>query len=1564
MAYVFTVPIIVQILAKKQPTQVPVPVRVIISPAQTPKQTVKIEYPFRVRTVPIEVNLSDPIIAAAYEYLNQSYQTYVDEDRQLKTLVNYGEDKQSVALAYRRGPVDTNGINTIQLKLLQPVPADIVPGNPVFLSREVAKTTIDKIRVRFAPPLDPTPYLRPKNLNAIADVNSGRQLRNVTLKRLALQTGSVGTIDVYQNKTFEDALFRQWYSYDFNSSELNLDFTNYANFIYYGSAAMRLSAFRQKLLTLEKIEHERNQFLSSSTYTGTTGSAGFVFIQEKTAQIAKKKEDIIRAFDRYEQYLYFTPSGSISPYSASFAYADTGTEYNTIAYWPKDVSGSIYSPYDPVAEEWFATQYDIANRFDEFNENNLVNTIPTHVREHEDNSSYITFVSMIGHFFDTIKPYIDHFKDIYARNLNPDEDLSKDLINEIAESFGFRLPRLDSTYDLTNEILGTETTEPRRKVTAEIYKRLLHNLVFFAKSKGTKTAVETFLKTFGLTPQVLTIRETGTPTKKSYYSFDEFSIGLDFDDTKSSHIRVPISASARNPKTLQFNINATKNKTMTVLTGDDKWALNIAVHPSASDMGRIELLSGSSATLILSSSYHYLFTEDLFNVTIQNQSNTASLYLMQTDGEEMIFSSYASETSSFTNLWDSTQYVYIGGSGPRVTSRFEGIVDELRLWSETLSEETITNTAYDPGSNAGDTYVAPVNTLLVQLSFNNVNSSSLASSSIQNESPYKDKDVSPSIEELFTFNISGSDFVRYNRTIRQDTVIAGSSRYLTNKVKVADPPTFITQGLPYKRLYRTQSIVTPETKKLQVGRNKVIVALSPTEIINQNIIRNFGYENLNSAIGSPTTTYTLFDKSLNKLKKYYQTYYYIDVNFNKFIRIMSEVGSILDQVVDYFIPSKATLLKGIVIEPNILEQVKIPPVKNIRFYGKNTRKTLTAAGSLSSSAPDYGATFNAYQKIDVRPEEPVGKYSVQRVQYKLPTTGSFTARTDKYVSEFFVNGILSGSTTKLTTTLDELVDTVSGQVNKYNGTVDGNSVQVLSTLASNVTSNDLFEPELRRVIRSSSYVDLRGHVEVDPHSVISALPTYTTGALQNETVCEVHSAYNTYNIKHEAWDYTGTERPSSLDVGLENLNKIGYNDANFGSIGAEPYNRAYTRKLFKSEINTPRPAGQTSLYLPALYDIPPTTDFRDFGVYTYFNNDTGLYYFPETIKTPAYNKKLNQSWNSATQTFESVPTWSYGNKYNMFDVVYQNITSTQLRELPGNISKKDVNGGNGRYYVFKTRPAYRAPTDGTAFYSGSVPSYTPPSLDKDNWELLRFTPSEKRVAKRVVFDTYTVASPELNNFKTTTVSSNKILDIPDRYVDYFSIQSIDAGSYVQGELLLQNIAILFALQLTNNDLRVRFYRTAEARNKDLYRPIEVRPTGSHGVLLDMPINTTNALELTNPFPTLVAGSTPPAGKIYYTIDNIGTVNKIGITLTMYYFAAQIEPRIPKGYLRKHYRFFRDNSTATKRRNYVGCKNTQNTTVDGLPAVQVFLSEGTDLVISPTQTNQEIITGGGGQLNVT
>jgi hypothetical protein len=615
---------------------------------------------------------------------------------------------------------------------------------------------------------------------------------------------------------------------------------------------------------------------------------------------------------------------------------------------------------------------------------------------------------------------------------------------------------------------------------------------------------------------------------------------------------------------------------------------------------------------------------------------------------------------------------------------------------------------------------------------------------------------------------------------------------------------------------------------------------------------------------------------------------------------MSDVNSVLDQVLEYFIPSKATPLNGIVIEPNLLDRVKIPPYKEVRTYGNGTRKTTNAPGSLTGSKSDYGATFTGTQTIQTTNSVLRGVYPT----YELQSENWYV---DKLISQSrVIRKRVHIETTKQT--LGNYLQYDRQHEDWYNTKLISESIK---------------------------------------KSAPSAIHISDTSTAQ----------FLTYNTRHENWrttrniiDSGSLTRPIAIDTGMGQLNKFMFNSTNNGSPGAEPYYRLYPRKLFDYEITKTRPGGVTSINPDGVYAISPSTDFSDVGVYTFFNSPSGIYYFRTTTKTPAYSRPID---------FEAATTWSYGSEYTINDVVYQNVTAadTSLGDL--NVSAR---GGNNKYYVFKTRPSYTANQDGTYFYLNSVPSYIPPSLDKANWEPLRFTSIQSPLPRRIVFDTFTIPDPSLNNFNVTTISVDKIIDIPTRYIDSFTLSTVLENSYIVGELAIQNIAALFALQTNVNNIRLRLYRTLATRDADISRDINTLPTGSHGVLLDTIISTTDTATVVNPVATLVAGQQPPLGKLYYTIDNFNSTSTGTINLLLYYFAIQVEPRVPYGYLRKHYRFYRDNSVGIKRRNYVGCKNTTTTTIDGLPPVQIFISEGSDISVVATQVNNEIVTGGGGTLN--
>lgn len=1562
-----------------------VPIEVSILPQETAKQEVKIRYPFGIRLQPIPVNISDPLINVATQFISSALSLYIDQDRELKTLLNYGEDRQSVALAYRPGGVS----RSIQLKLLQPVPNDVEINSSAFLSREVAKSLIDKVKIRFAPPIDATPYLRPKNTKVDANPHLGKHLKNVTLTRLSLQSGSTGTQDQYNNISLEDVIFRKWYSYDYSSAELNFDFTDYNKFIFYSSATLRLSAFREKLKRIEKLEQQRIQFVNSS-FTGSVMFAGSTYVQEQTTIVSQNIEDIIRGFDRYEQYLYFTSAATVSPYSASAYYADTGYEYNVNAYWPKTGS-TLYPVTSTEALEWFNVQYAIAQRFDEFNENNLVNTVPTHIREDENSDAYTTFVSMIGHFFDIIKPFIDKFPQITDRGLNPDEGLSKDLINEISEAYGFKLPTLNSVYSLSDEILGTTEEQPRRQFTAQTYKRLLHNLPFFSKAKGTRSSLNALLRTFGISPEFITIREVGAATTSSYKVFDEFSSGLDFDADTNSYIKLPFSASLREVKAIQFNCLLPVTKLNTLLSGDTNWSLHTFPHPTIETYGRLALLSGNSVAVF--TDYYPIYTNDLINITLQNNNGTVSVQVMSTEGDTMVFESpKINSNTPFNSLWNNTQYLYVGGSGSAVLSPLEGTIDEFRLWGKNLSHEAVETNAYDPGSNAADEYSDAADYLFAQISFNYIEDSLLTGSAphyVINETPYSGILNSPSLEQFEVYNITTGSFSRYSRIVKQVAPAVGAQTYVTNKIRIVPPPVFGVGSLTsngVKKLSRTKSIVTIDQKRLQATRNEVVVSLSPTDFVNQNIIRNLGAENINNILGLPSDVYQTSDLTLKKLQEHYSQFYYAPININKFIRILSGISSVLDQTLNYFIPSKAVLFKGILIEPNILERTTTQLVKNVRVYGAGTRKTLNAAASLTGSKPDYMATFNTSQVIDLDEIRNVGgnvsnqtadidittdlvklnsKYNAYNTDIDYLDTAEVAGQYNKYngyVSQS-INELLIGQVNSYTSAISQSFNinvnsSISSQTGKLKATVPSTPIKVLNSvdIASTTSSLKSTLPILVSKIEGNtstvtSKITSSVELTVKLKSKINSITTEISSSIY-----EIKSSTNYYTSSLDVRNTTilgsnPTNFSTPINMELTVNNKIKYNAVNYGSTGAEPFKRLYTRKLFKNEINTNRIGGTGSVYIPALKEIKPAADLTDVGTRTFFNNPDGVYLFPIVENLPVYPKPIN---------FQAATTWSYAQTYNIYDVVYQEISP--LDATLGKLAKTSI-GGNGKYYVFSTRPAYTAPADG-AYYLGSIPSYIPPSLDRDNWQLLKFKPVEIREPRRIVFDTFKIPTPELNNYKTTTIAINKIIDIPDRYVDSIRLSDISSGSYVTGESTLQNTLVLFALQANTSNVRIRFYGTPTDRDADISRSTTTFPTGSHGVLLDTTINTTGVTTLTNPIPFITAGGFPPSAIIYYTVDNLTSSVKLSTTINVFYFALEIEPRIPFGYLPKHYRFYRDTGTATKRRNYEGCKNTIDTTIDGLPPVQVFISEGNELTVSPTQTNSEIITGGGGQLDVT
>jgi len=892
------------------------------------------------KSIEIEINLSTVAVplftaleSAARQVIREKVLTFFDKDREYKTLLNLGDDKQYVAEAWRLAPANTG---SVQLKLLNPLSTDIVEDTSVFISRELAQTVVDIVDFTLVPLVDNTPYLRPFNIDSSNQADAKMFATNATLNSLGLATGSAGAI-VSGSATYGDSVFRRWFTGDFKSSELNIDFTDYANFVHFGSAQKRLDAFTQKLL---KIEELTLASISSSVSSSTVS----LFLK------AQEKENIIRTLDPYEQFLYFA-TGPVS-YSASAYYATDEIEYNATAYWPKQTDGTPYSPYNVTASNWLDVQSGIAQRYDLNNQNYIVYNIPTYLQEDSQSQDFLTLLAMVGHMLDNLKVYVDQFPNIYANTLDPLKDLSMDQAYEVAQSFGLKLPNVYALENLQTFNAQFTGETGSRAYASETWKRFLHSMVYLYKTKGSRTSFDALLNTYGISSPVLQIKETTYPSAGNYIQSEELTYGLTFTGSATNFVAIPLVSSSLSGSTIQLSFNPNLYRSSTLLTANG-WAVDLIPHPSESkaEYGRLHIVSGSGRTVIASSSYFPLFGEDYTNLMLRSESGDFTV--IQSDGDQILFQESASVT--WGSLWNTTTIFYIGGSGSlKLANNFDGTVDEIRVWGEDISDDDFVSHAYDPGSFYASTYTSAYTDLFVHVPFSQPLTSITAS--VLNESPYQNVSIIP---VLAAQGFTTESYTRISRNIKQFVPIVGSTVYSNKKITVASPPVFNQQfvdGNGTKRLSRLESIKKVEEKQYDSGQNIVSFAISPTDFINQNIIRSMGVVDVNNIIGSPRYIDGVGYTSLQNIQSDYLAYFNKTVNPNEYTRFFKDLVEGPGEAAETMVPARAKLLDGIVIESSVLARNKDKTVRSINVDGTSTKKFnrfVAGSGSIGIGAYDF-----------------------------------------------------------------------------------------------------------------------------------------------------------------------------------------------------------------------------------------------------------------------------------------------------------------------------------------------------------------------------------------------------------------------------------------------------------------------------------------------------------------------------------------------------------------------------------------------------------------------------------
>jgi hypothetical protein len=423
-------------------------------------------------------------------------------------LINFGDNIQAVAVNVALNKVDSG--YEILFKLYQPLPDNIQEKSTLWVVNEKSNPYIFDINLDKLIIPAPGPQLRGPNF--AIDIPNQNNIAT------SYQTYT-GLVDSLQNVS---SSYQQLLNLITSQSiDINTDYTNFNNFIFFSSAKQRVINFYNKI---KQIEDYKNNI---ATYTPLTSSRpNLVYdLNSATASI----NNTIANFDGFEYYLYFE-SGSTLTSSLEFG----------ITPYPK--SGSLkpfplYSTGSTLVTTWFNAATASADDYDDYNQNNLIYTVPSFIKDDGNNDPYLTFLNMVGHYFDNIWIFLNAITDINLANNNLEQGISKDLVYTTLQSLGVKLynrygdssnipflignngsSSFDNNFTSTGSYLNSI---PQKDLLAESYKRIYHNLPLLLKTKGTTYGLQTLISTFGVTSSILNIKEYGGDLKSQ--TLDEYN---------------------------------------------------------------------------------------------------------------------------------------------------------------------------------------------------------------------------------------------------------------------------------------------------------------------------------------------------------------------------------------------------------------------------------------------------------------------------------------------------------------------------------------------------------------------------------------------------------------------------------------------------------------------------------------------------------------------------------------------------------------------------------------------------------------------------------------------------------------------------------------------------------------------------------------------------------------------------------------------------------------------------------------------------------------------------------
>ena len=400
------------------------------------------------------------------------------------------------------------GYTNLIIKLHKPILDEINLGTSVAIYGRLQKSFIEKIIAWKSIPILLEPFWSEPNFNInLSEIQNWSDTKYKSWGDLVSNNAAVS--DMVVDKFFSIIL-----------RNLKIDYSNFSNFIKYSSAVHRVDNFKKK-------------------YVAAGGNITFA--------IRKK-------FDPFEEWVY-----SFNENSGSLNYS----------HYKLDNSIKSLSAFNYDIDDWYEGAHSSASLYDSQNTSKLSSLIPFGIAADQKNDDYVKFVDIVGHFFDIIWNAVREITSTTERQEHPDDGMPDNLLNTIATSYGWKLSDgygdsllyeyslgvdsnntpltssvTGSLYDADPSVSGSVIVKPKSAVRYEIWRRIINNLPYIYKTKGTKESIKAILSCYGIPQQFLTVKEYGGPIITASLSVhdNQFFVGGMLQNNTNNKVRFESSS--------------------------------------------------------------------------------------------------------------------------------------------------------------------------------------------------------------------------------------------------------------------------------------------------------------------------------------------------------------------------------------------------------------------------------------------------------------------------------------------------------------------------------------------------------------------------------------------------------------------------------------------------------------------------------------------------------------------------------------------------------------------------------------------------------------------------------------------------------------------------------------------------------------------------------------------------------------------------------------------------------------------------------------------------------------